>query len=254
LLPSLQLWTLPLDPLQHQYCYQLLDLVPKKTSISAGAAARLLDLGIVPALQQRLRVFGRTPLPGPTQRCATSPPPANGSSVGSKQGVAKVDILCMSLAHTVNAVADLLAACYEMPEHEGTALQAVRQLLSDRFSLAAVVEKGLAPALVQAAPSSAVASACIKHVKSFFIYVAHVLFQHDTLQPCHRALAMRLQQQLTTFLNLDAIRPHLQTLCVPPPGSTCPPTTALHQCAPSLHSCTSVHSYYYVTLCATRQH
>jgi hypothetical protein len=210
-------------------------------SDQGGAAARLLDLGLVAALQQRLRVFGRAPLPRLIQLCATNPS-AVPVTLSSQPDLVEVEVFCTAITKTIGAIGWVVSVCNKSAGQRSATLQAIRQLLSDRFSLVAVVEKGLAPAVLwgaaappPVAPSAdtaalrsgalAAAERCAGHVRTVLLLVADILSPREALDCGHnKALVRRLQQQLTTFLNLDAIRPHLEALCLPPPGCTCLPS------------------------------
>jgi hypothetical protein len=209
-LPLLQMWSLPHHPLHPQYVAQLEELTALEPSDQVGAAARLLDLGLVAALQQRLRVFGRAPLP-----CLIAP-----STEATPSRTAEVEAFCTAMTETIGAFCKVLHAVGNSAHHQSCLIQAIRQLLSDRFSLVAVVERGLALAVHQAAAlSSRAAARCVDTVRAMFV-ISSCVFHQD--KQCNTALARRLQQQLTTFLNLDAIRPNLEVLCLAP-GSTPPP-------------------------------
>jgi hypothetical protein len=221
-LPLPQLWSLPPHPLHPHYAAQVAELATMEVSTQGAAAARLLDLGLVAALQQRLRVFGRGPLPPQFMPSASSPSPADSS--GSQPSV--LDAFCTALDKTLWILCEVLRVCHQSGRHSSSALQAVRQLLSDRFSLVAMVEKGLAPVVLHAAAGPLCLSAAnvVTDVRGTFMLVSVILFKQETTVSGNKALARRLQQQLTTFLNLDAIRPHLEALClVPlPAGGTSP--------------------------------
>jgi hypothetical protein len=240
----LQLWSLPLHPLDTQFMPRLLKLATLERSDEAGAASRLLALGVLPALQQRLRVFGRTPLPAMPLRqgnqAPIQPQASSGSEHPSGEPTARAssseptrltfagdvdDAFCVAMAEITSTIGGLLLACQERENHQGCVLPAIRQLLSDRFSLVAVVQKGLAPAaLLQAAPSESSLTAamqCAGNVRGMFLLVSRILYCETLEHGNHSALARRLQQQLTTFLHLDAIRPHLETLCLPSSIGVC---------------------------------
>jgi hypothetical protein len=179
------------------------------THSKGSDAARLFDLGLIPALQQRLRVFGRAKSPGLMEPSAGTVP-------------VSVDAFCAAMGVTISSISCMLYACHKSKDHASSALQAIRQLLSDRFSLVAAVDKGLAPAVVQGAAFGSFPEMVVGGIRDMFMLVSRVLFQHDRLDDGNKALVRRLQQQLTTFLNLDAIRPHLETLCLSLPGGVFP--------------------------------
>ena len=125
---------------------------------------------------------------------------------------------CRAMTVIISSLVGVIAACHDSASHRShrsVALQAVRQLLADRYSLVAVVQRGLLRA-VEAGNQSALSCSC--SARALFMCMAHIVASQRGLAPADQALARRLQQQLTTFLSLDAVRPSLDVLCLPRPG------------------------------------